>query len=146
MWCDTRCKDICDEFEAAHGNRFKAITGLPVSSYFSLFKILWLKKNVAEVKRAIEEDRIKFGTIDSWLVYNLTGKYVTDASNASRTFLSNLQGQWDSELLNIAGLKQHMLPRIVDSFEEVGTVKEGPLQGIPICSMLGDQQSSAYAQ
>ena len=85
-------KDICDEFEAVHGQKFKAITGLPVSSYFSLFKILWLKKNVAEVKRAIDEDRIKFGTIDSWLVYNLTGQYVTDASNASRTFLSSLQG------------------------------------------------------
>ena len=63
-----------------------------MSTYFTLFKILWLRKNVPEIEKAIQEDRIRFGTIDSWVVYNLTGQYVTDASNASRTYLCNLKG------------------------------------------------------
>ena len=85
------------------------------------------------------------GTIDTWVVYNLTGEYVTDASNASRTYLCSLKGDWDEQLLNIAGLKKQQMPLIVDSFNKVGLVREGPLQGVQICSILGDQQSSAYA-
>ena len=77
---------------------------------------MWLKQKVSAIQKAIDEDRIRFGTIDAWVVYNLTGKYVTDASNASRTYLCNLNGEWDPELLSIAGLKRNMLPEIVDSF------------------------------
>jgi glycerol kinase len=95
VWCDTRCKDICSRFSQKYGDKLKQKTGLPVSTYFTLFKILWLKENVPAIQKAIDEDKIRFGTIDSWVVYNLTGKYVTDASNASRTFLCNLRGEWD---------------------------------------------------
>jgi glycerol kinase len=69
--------------------------GLPVSSYFSMFKILWLIENVKEVKQNLLEGNIRFGTIDTWIIYNLTGRFVTDASNASRTYLYNLKGYWD---------------------------------------------------
>lgn len=62
--------------------------------------------NVAEIKQGIKDENIRFGTIDTWVIYNLTGEYVTDASNASRTYLCNLQGEWDEELLKIAGLKR----------------------------------------
>lgn len=110
VWCDTRSKDICDRFTEAHGNKYKERTGLPVSTYFTLFKIIWLAENVPEVQKAIQEDKIRFGTIDTWVVYNLTGKYVTDASNASRTFMCNLKGEWDPELVALAGIKPHMLP------------------------------------
>lgn len=71
------------------------MTGLPVSSYFSLFKAMWLIDNVPAIKQKLESGKVKFGTIDSWLTYNLTGKHVTDASNASRTYLCNLNGEWD---------------------------------------------------
>ena len=110
VWCDTRCKEVCDEFIKKYGQQYKQKTGLPVSTYFTLFKILWLRKNVPEVEKAIKDDKIRFGTIDSWVIYNLTGQYVTDASNASRTYLCNLKGQWDEELFKIADLKRNMLP------------------------------------
>jgi glycerol kinase len=145
VWCDTRCKDVCDRFTKDHGNHFKERTGLPVSTYFTLFKILWLKENVPEIQKAIDEDRIMFGTVDTWIIYNLTGKYVTDASNASRTYLYNLKGYWDLDLLKIAGLQPHMLPKVLDSFDTVGTITSGSLKGIAIRSIMGDQQSSAYA-
>lgn len=86
------------------------ITGLPVSPYFSLFKILWLIENVPEIKQGVASGNIKFGTIDTWLAYNLTGKYVTDASNASRTHLCNLNGHWDDSLLKLFKLKKDLLP------------------------------------
>ncbi len=75
----------------------------------------------------------------------MTGKYVTDASNASRTYLCNLNGTWDESLLKLFKLKIELLPKIVGSFEKVGEIQTGPLKGIPICSVLGDQQSSAFA-
>lgn len=71
---------------------------------------------------------VRFGTIDTWVVYNLTGEYVTDASNASRTYLCDLKtGDWDDELLHVARLTREMLPKIVDSFSPVATIREGPL-------------------
>ncbi len=69
--------------------------GLPVSTYFSLFKILWLIENVPEVKLKYDSGKIRFGNIDTWVIFNLTKKFVTDASNASRTYLYNLKGYWD---------------------------------------------------
>jgi glycerol kinase len=78
---------------------------LPVSAYFTLFKILWLIENVEAVRLAVEE-KAKFGTIDSWVIFNLSGEYVTNASNASRTYLCNLKGEWDEELISITGIKE----------------------------------------
>ena len=145
MWCDNRCKEACEKFKAKHGE-FKERTGLPVSTYFSLFKMLWLIGNVPEVGKAVAENGdIRFGTIDTWVLYNLTGEYVTDASNASRTYLCNLKGEWDEEIMALVGITAKMLPKIVDSFAEVGKIQTGVLSGVKICSILGDQQSSAYA-
>lgn len=144
VWCDTRTKKICEQFKVKHGE-FKHKTGLPVSTYFTLFKILWLIENVPQVAKAIQEDDIMFGTIDSWVVYNLTGQFVTDASNASRTYLCNLQGEWDDQLIQLAGIKRSQLPTIVDSFSSIATVNKGKLKGVGISCILGDQQSSAFA-
>lgn len=94
VWCDNRCADVCERFKQKHGE-FKQKTGLPVSAYFTLFKIMWMMENVEAVRLAVQQKRARFGTIDSWVIFNLTGEYVTDASNASRTYLCNLNGQWD---------------------------------------------------
>jgi glycerol kinase len=80
---------------------------------------------VPEVSKAMQEDDIRFGTIDTWVIYNLTGEYVTDASNASRTYLCNLNGEWDEELLQLAGIKATQLPTIVDSFDSIATINKG---------------------
>ena len=93
VWCDSRCREICDDFKTKFGES-KALTGLPVSTYFSLFKILWIRKHMPEVARAIDSGQAMVGTMDSWVVYNLTGEFVTDASNASRTYLASLSGGW----------------------------------------------------
>ena len=83
-------------------------------------------ENVPEVKSKYESGKLRFGTIDSWLAYKLTGKFVTDASNASRTYLCDIKkSSWDSTLLKIAKLNENSLPEIVDSFETVGKIKTG---------------------
>lgn len=103
VWCDSRTVTIAEEFGKKHGD-LKEKVGLVASSYFSLFKILWLIENVPEVKARLDENKVRFGTIDTWVIYNLTGKYVTDASNASRTFLYNLKGHWDEDIMASVGL------------------------------------------
>lgn len=147
VWCDNRTVSIADKWAADHKD-MKERVGLIASSYFSLFKILWLIENVPEVKTKLQEKTVRFGTIDSWVVFNLTGRYVTDASNASRTFLYNLKGHWDLEIVKLAGLTLECLPEVIGSFEKVGAIISGPLKVVKdlnICSILGDQQSSAYA-
>lgn len=87
-----------------------------------------------------------FGTIDTWVAFNLTGKYVTDASNASRTHLYDLNtGKWSDQLLGLVKITDKSLPSIIDSFEDIGPIKTGTAQGCHIRSILGDQQSSAYS-
>lgn len=98
VWCDNRTVEIADRWSSQHGD-MKEKVGLVASSYFSLFKILWLIQNVSEVREKLKEKQVRFGNIDTWVVYNLTGKYVTDASNASRTFLYNIQGFWDQKII-----------------------------------------------
>lgn len=83
--------------------------------------------------------------MDSWLAYNLTGKYVTDGSNASRTYLCNLKGEWDDSLMKLTHIEPQYLPKIVDSFAFIDHVKEGSFKGVSLCAILGDQQSSAFA-
>lgn len=98
------------------------------------------------MREGVKAGQLRFRTIDTWVIFNLTGEYITDASNASRTYLCDLKtGDWDEELLQVVGLTRTMLPRIVDSFAPVATITEGPLLGRQVCCILGDQQSSAYA-
>lgn len=115
VWCDTRTVDIAEDFAKKHGD-MKERVGLVASSYFSLFKILWLIHNVPIVKQKLESGKVRFGNIDTLVVYQLTGQYVTDASNASRTFLYNLQGHWDEHLFKLAGLPMECMPKVVGSF------------------------------
>tara|TARA_Y100000589_G_scaffold329891_1_gene377868 strand:+ start:568 stop:2034 length:1467 start_codon:yes stop_codon:yes gene_type:complete len=147
VWQDTRTQDICDEIKQINelkDNFFK--TGLPVATYFSLSKIIWLLRNVNEVKKARERNDLCFGTIDSWLLYKLTGKHVTDVTNASRTLLMDLNSLvWIDNILKYFKIPKESLPSIKPSFFNYGTNKS-ILKNIPITAVLGDQQASLFGQ
>lgn len=151
VWQDTRTADICDRL-AANGSkdRFRAKTGLPLSTYFSGPKIHWLIKNIPGLyEDAVRGDAI-FGNIDSWLIWNLTGGpdngvHITDVTNASRTMLMNLRTlQWDEEILDALEIPASMLPRIASSSEVYGSITM--LGGVPIAGVLGDQQAALFGQ
>lgn len=157
VWQDTRTAPIVAELEKEYGSPFfRRRTGLPLAAYFSGTKLLWLLRNKPEVRRAFDEKRALIGTIDSWLIWNLTGGpgqgvHVTDVSNASRTLLMDLENcRWDKELLDIFGVPAESLPSIVSSVPESPygwTKADGPLGGsVPLCGILGDQQSAMFGQ
>ncbi|ONK76707.1 uncharacterized protein A4U43_C03F31290 [Asparagus officinalis] len=161
VWMDGRTSSICRRLEGTlSGGRehFVDTCGLPISTYFSALKILWLMENVAAVKDAIKSGDALFGTIDTWLIWNLTGGsgavesikglHVTDCSNASRTMLMNLQTlNWDQPTLDTLGIPIELLPRIVSNSEPIGIVAKGwPLAGIPIAGCLGDQHAAMLGQ
>mmetsp|Transcript_12659 Transcript_12659/g.12750 ORF Transcript_12659/g.12750 Transcript_12659/m.12750 type:complete len:381 (+) Transcript_12659:416-1558(+) len=127
-----------------HNLDFQAKTGLTISTYFSASKIIWLIKNVPAVKEALLHNNCLFGTVESWMIYNLTHekRHVTDISNASRTLLMNLQGFWDEDILKALQVPQNALPEIVTCSEVYGHMARGPLAGIPISGSLGDQQAA----
>lgn len=133
-------------------NYLKPLCGLPISTYFSALKIRWLKDNVNSVKQAIEAENCLFGTVDTWLLWNLTGGlsggvHITDVTNASRTMLMNIETlQWDSHLLKFFDLPKHILPKICSSAEIYGNVYKGSLKGVPISGCLGDQQAALVGQ
>eukprot|EP00241_Pyramimonas_parkeae_P002496 CAMPEP_0114234302 /NCGR_PEP_ID=MMETSP0058-20121206/5639_1 /TAXON_ID=36894 /ORGANISM="Pyramimonas parkeae, CCMP726" /LENGTH=524 /DNA_ID=CAMNT_0001345977 /DNA_START=65 /DNA_END=1639 /DNA_ORIENTATION=+ len=154
VWLDTRTQDICDELVVEFGStdHFRDLTGLPISTYFSAMKLRWLLKNVPEVKSAADAGRAMFGTVDSWLIYNLTGGvkggvHVTDVTNASRTMLMDLSSTaWHAPTVKALGVPMAMLPKIVSNAEVYGTVAEGPMRGVPITGCLGDQHAAALGQ
>lgn len=126
-------------------------TGLPLDPYFSGTKMRWLLENSPEVKSAAQNKNLCLSTIDTFLVYKLTnGKsFVTEASNASRTMLMNLETfQWDSDLLNFFGVEKSFLPEIKESFTHFGATSNCGIlpDGIPILSILGDQQAALFGQ
>ena len=146
VWQDTRTSDICSELDPHLFER----TGLPVSTYFSGPKIAWILDNVPGARARADAGELAFGTIDSWLVWRLTkgNVHCTDVTNASRTMLMDLNTlQWDAELCAALGIPQSMLPRIVSSSEEIGTVAQsGEFNGVPITGILGDQQAATFGQ
>jgi glycerol kinase len=157
VWQDTRTKDICDELSADGGqDRFRAQVGLPLATYFSGPKIRWILDNVPGTIQAAERGEALFGTIDTWLIWWLTGgpdggAHVTDVTNASRTMLMNLQTlDWDEDILQILGIPRNMLPRIVPSSDPNAwgvTPPDGPFgEAIPVCGDLGDQQAALVGQ
>jgi glycerol kinase len=157
VWQDTRTDTICTELVAKYGDDyFRCKTGLPSATYFSGPKIKWLLDNVSGLKKAAQKGELLFGTIDSWLIWNLTGgqkggKHITDVTNASRTMLMNLETlDWDSELLKIMGIPESILPEIRPSSDSniFGyTFKNGVfLDEIPVCGNLGDQQAALFGQ
>ncbi len=157
VWQDMRTADICKKLEEGFGqDRFRAKSGLPISTYFSGPKIRWILDNVPEAKAASEKGEALFGTIETWMIWWLTGgpqggAHVTDVSNACRTMLMDLASlEWDDETLNDIGVPRSMLPRIVPSIdsETWGTTRsDGPFDAqIPICGALGDQQAALVGQ
>ncbi len=146
VWQDTRTADLCSELAGDQGNdRFKAKTGLPIATYFSGPKIKWMLDELDLHERA-QRGELAFGTMDSWLTWKLTGKHVTDVTNASRTLLMDLATTtWDSDLAMEMGVPTSMLPEIVSSIGEIG-VCSGVLDGVPLMCILGDQQAALFGQ
>lgn len=148
VWQDTRTDSICQALSANEGqNRFRSKTGLPITTYFSGPKIRWLLDHVPNARERAQKGELLFGTIDSWLIWNLTGgQHVTDPSNASRTLLMDLRHLcWDSELLDALEIPKTLLPEIRSSSEIYGS-GQGILEGIPIAGDLGDQQAALFGQ
>jgi glycerol kinase len=153
VWQDTRSGAICEALAADGGqDRFRHATGLPIAPYFSATKIKWLLDHVPGARERAEAGELLFGTIDSWVIWNLTGgapggAHVTDVTNASRTMLMNLETlAWDAEILDAIGIPAGMLPEIRPSSEVYGHVQSGPLAGVPIAAALGDQQAASFGQ
>ena len=152
VWQDTRVDDLVTRFAADGGkDRLRAKTGLPLASYFSGLKLHWLLAHVAGAREKAEAGDALFGTVDAWLVWNLTGGlrgglHVTDVTNASRTQLMHIKTlQWDADILRLFDIPRTCLPRIVSSSEVYGEAV-GPLAGLPIAGILGDQQAALVGQ
>ena len=153
VWQDTRVDGLVERYSRDGGpNRFRARTGLPLASYFSALKLRWLLDNVPEVREAAASGNAIFGTIDSWLTWNLSGgsnggMHISDVSNASRTQLMNLASlQWDDALLDAFEIPRSVLPEIVSSSDVYTTAKADPLKGVPLAGILGDQQAALVGQ
>ncbi|MFP8887335.1 glycerol kinase GlpK [Streptomyces mangrovi] len=153
VWQDTRTSALCRELGGDVGqDRFRDRTGLPLASYFSGPKAAWLLEHVPGLRERAAAGEIAFGTMDSWLIWNLTGGteggvHVTDVTNASRTMLMNLETlQWDSSILEAMGIPEAVLPEIRSSAEVYGTTSVGTSTGVPVASALGDQQAAIFGQ
>ncbi|MGD0498494.1 MAG: glycerol kinase GlpK [Bryobacteraceae bacterium] len=149
VWQDTRVDPYIPEL-IRHGgpDRFRAKTGLPVSTYFSALKVRGILDCVEGARRRAEAGELCFGTIDAYLLWNLTGGiHTTDCTNASRTQLMDLETlAWDPTLLEAFGIPAPMLPRILSSSEVYGAAELDSLQGVPIAGILGDQQAALVGQ
>jgi len=157
VWQCTRTDEICRRLEKHYGqDGFREKTGLPVSTYFSGPKIRWILDEVFAARAAAEQGTALFGTIETWIIWWLTGgpqggAHVTDVSNASRTMLMNLETlEWDDEILEVLSIPRGILPRIVPSIDENTwghTLREGAFGAtVPVCGALGDQQAALVGQ
>jgi glycerol kinase len=153
VWQDMRVEARVAEYQREGGlDRFRAQSGLPLASYFSALKLQWLLENVDGAARLAESGDALFGTIDTWLTWNLTGgakggAHITDVTNASRTQLMNLATlDWDPQLLNAFRIPRAVLPRIVSSGARHGEIKAAPLAGTILAGILGDQHAALVGQ
>ncbi len=152
VWQDTRVDGLVAKYAKDGGiDRFRAITGLPLASYFAGLKLRWLIDNVKGARRGAQSGEVLFGTIDTWLVWNLTGGtdgglHITDVTNASRTQLMNLKTlAWDESMLRAFDIPPDMLPTIRSSSEVYGDSR-APFAGVPIAGILGDQHAALFGQ
>ena len=147
VWMDTRTDQLVAQFAADGGqDRLRSKTGLPLATYFAGLKLRWLLDHVPGAQARAEAGELLFGTVDSWLAWNLTGQHVTDVTNASRTQLMNLITlDWDAEILALFDIPRACLPRIASSSEVYGTCAGG-LAGVPLAGILGDQQAALFGQ
>ena len=157
VWQCTRTDEICKELMRDHGqNRFRDQTGLPIATYFSGPKIKWVLDNVTQARKAADKGEALFGTMETWIIWWLTGgpaggSHVTDVTNASRTLLMNLQTlKWDEQIMKSMDIPSQILPHIVPSSDMNTwgtTLKDGPFEAeIPVCGALGDQQAALVGQ
>ena len=147
VWQDTRTAELVTQLGGEEGqDRFRERTGLPLATYFSGPKIRWLLDAEPGLRAGAEAGEILFGTMDTWLIWNLTGRHVTDVTNASRTMLMNLSTvDWDDEMCAALGVPRQMLPEIQPSSAVYGQAR-GPLHGVPVAGALGDQQAALFGQ
>ncbi|MFP4135976.1 MAG: glycerol kinase GlpK [Candidatus Acetothermia bacterium] len=151
VWQDRRTSDRCEELEGTQvGEVVRAKTGLRLDPYFSATKIEWLLENVDGLRKMAESREAMFGTIESWLIWKLTGGevYVTDHTNASRTMLFDIEEKdWDGELMDFFGVPRESLPEPVENVKRYGEVSNlETLNGVPIGAALGDQQAAMFGQ
>ena len=150
VWQDRRTADFCDRLKAEGADRtILEKTGLIVDAYFSATKVRWILENVKDARQLAEKGELAFGTVDSWLVWNLTrGKlHLTDVSNASRTMLYNIHTlEWDKELLKIFNIPESMLPQVRSSSDVYGHTVGQFSPEIPIAGIAGDQQAALFGQ
>ncbi|XP_016314862.1 glycerol kinase-like isoform X4 [Sinocyclocheilus anshuiensis] len=156
VWLDLRTQStverLINKTPGRNKNHLKHKTGLPISTYFSAVKLRWLMDNVEKVHEAVLSHRAMFGTVDSWLIWCLTGGkkggvHCTDVTNASRTMLFNIHTMdWDPELCKYFDIPMEILPKVRSSSEIYGLMKSGPLTGVPISGCLGDQSAALVGQ
>jgi glycerol kinase len=144
-WQDTRTAEVVAELAPA-APEITAVSGLPVASYFAAPRLSWLLDHVPGLRAAAEAGDALFGTMESWLIWNLTGKHITDVTNASRTMLMDLTTlSWSDKLLEIFDIPRRMLPEIRGNAEVYGTCAD-VLPGVPVAAALGDQQAALVGQ
>jgi glycerol kinase len=151
VWQDRRTADACERLRAAGAEPLVIErTGLRIDPYFSGTKLAWILEHVPDARERAQRGELAFGTIDAWLVWKLTGGrvHITDASNASRTMLFNIHtGDWDDELLRLLGVPREILPRVVaSSGPSAEASNPGPLAGVPITGIAGDQHAALFGQ
>lgn len=154
VWLDSRTSAICHRMERELSKEhFRSVTGLPISTYFSAYKLRWMMENSPVVEEAVKNRSCMMGTVDSWLIYNLTkegdkgGVHVTDVTNASRTNLMELKTcNWHPESAALFDIPLEILPEIKSNAEVYGHITEGPLASVPVAGCIGDQQAAALGQ
>lgn len=151
VWQDRRTAEYCDALKAAgHAGLIQQKTGLVIDAYFSGTKLKWILDNVPDARRRAEAGELAFGTVDSWLLWKLTSGavHLTDASNASRTMLFNIHTQqWDAELLDLFGIPEKLLPKVMSCSEVYAETAPGLLGArVPVAGMAGDQQAALFGQ
>ena len=152
VWQDRRTSELCQELKAkGEEARVRQTTGLVLDPYFSGTKLKWLLDHVKDARLMAERNELKFGTIDTWLVFKMTGGgvHVTDVSNASRTMLMNLETlAWDEGMLSMLDVPKSVLPRIAGSAELYGVTRgmKSLPDGIPVSGIAGDQQAALFGQ
>ncbi|MCB1246774.1 MAG: glycerol kinase GlpK [Acidimicrobiia bacterium] len=147
VWQDTRTAEVCRTIASEVGDGFiRRTTGLPVATYFSGPKVRWLLDHDPGLRRRAETGELAFGTMDTWLAWHLTGRHVTDVTNASRTMLMDLETlQWDPVLCDAIGIPMSMLPEIVPSIGDIAPCR-GVMEGTHLRAILGDQHAAMVGQ